>query len=138
MDNLTITKDWEHSFGMELIVVARAEFISVQQSCYVDETVLREASERIAGFSANPQESCYIEFGEKEGKSILAFSMKLLPVDKHGYLNIEMDMEIDDNYERLHRACFFLTCTLTQITEFGKALGRLAHYDVGTSIDLVV
>ena len=138
MDHLTFTKAWEDIFCMELIVIARAEFISVQQSCYVDETFLREAAERIARFSADPQESCYIEFGEKHENSSEAFSMKLLPVDKRGYLNIEMDMEIDDNNERLHRACFFLRCTLTQITEFGKALGQLAHYDVGTSIDLVV
>ena len=77
-----------------------------------------------------------MEFGKKTGRFTPAFSINFLPAENTGHVKVEMDMEIDDNPNRMHRCCFYVETELGQAERFGNGLKHLADGEIGTEIRL--
>ena len=128
MDNIIFERLWKDSNIIELKVMASSEYINVFQSCYVEDVLLENAADKINNYIENPDEVCYLEFGNKTGYYTPAFSLSILPSDNHGHVKIEVDMEIADNDRRAHRCCFYVSCELGQIERFGQSLVSLISF----------
>ena len=59
------------------------------------------------------------------------------PIDNHGHVKIEVDMEIADNDRRAHRCCFYVSCELGQIERFGQSLVSLISEDEEVKVSLI-
>ncbi|MBC1965413.1 hypothetical protein HCJ68_13640 [Listeria welshimeri] len=127
MSNLTISKNWEDNDLLEINVSAEAEFVKVNQLCYVQDIDLKEIGEKIVAYSFEPKEECYVEFGKKEGDFTPAFSLDFLKADNSGRVEIELDMEIDDNPDRKHRCKFYIYSELGLIEQFGRNIILLSE-----------
>lgn len=125
MDNIIFEKIWQDDNLIELKISANSEFVSVYQSCYIQDKKLEEIAEKICDFVGNYNESCYLEFGKKEGNYTPAFSMCMLPADMSGHVKIEVDIEIADNDTRSHRCCFYVKSELGLIEQLGINLKQL-------------
>ncbi len=136
MDNIIFEKIWQDNELIELKICAKSEFVSAHQSCYVQDKVLKEIAERLCNFVNKHDESCYVEFGKKEGNYTPAFSMCILPADMSGHVKIEVDVEIADNNMRAHRCCFYVNSELGLIEQLGISLKDLIIEQVGYEICL--
>lgn len=137
MDNIIFEGLWKDSNIIELKVMASSEYINVFQSCYVEDVLLENAADKINNYIENPDEVCYLEFGNKTGYYTPAFSLSILPSDNHGHVKIEVDMEIADNDRRAHRCCFYVSCELGQIERFGQSLVSLISEDEEVKVSLI-
>lgn len=136
MDNIIFKKIWQDENLIELKISAGCEFVSAYQTCYIEDKKLAEIAEKISNFAENFNESCYLEFGQKEGNYTPAFSMCMLPADVSGHVRIEVDIEIADNDTRSHRCCFYVKSELGLIEHLGIALKGLLSGQVGSEISL--
>ena len=136
MDNIIFEKIWEDSNIIELKVIASSKFINVFQNCYVEDTILKSAADKIYNYTKNNKEVCYLEFGNKIGNYTPAFSLNILPCDDYGHVKIEVDIEIADNDIRAHRCCFYVNCELGQLERFGKSLILLISDNQGIRVSL--
>lgn len=127
MDNIIISKLWQDDDLIELYVIAKSRYVTINQSCYVSIEDIIKNSELIEKYVKNSDNEMYIEFGNKKGNYTPAFSLKLFPMDSHGHLIIEADLEIDDNNTRCHRCIFFVEAELGSIEHFAKELSKIEH-----------
>lgn len=67
MDNITFEKIWQEENLIELKISANSEFVSAYQSCYIQDKELEKIADKIHYFVENYSETCYLEFGKKEG-----------------------------------------------------------------------
>ncbi|MBD5516829.1 MAG: hypothetical protein HDR06_19910 [Lachnospiraceae bacterium] len=125
MDNIIFKKIWQDDNLIELEISANCEFASAYQNCYVEDKALLKISKRIQKYIDNCNESCYLEFGKKEGNYTPAFSMCILPVDTSGHMQVEVDIKIADNDTRSHRCCFYVKSELGLIERLGISLKNL-------------
>lgn len=136
MDYLSFEKIWQDNELLELKISAGSEFVSAYQNCYIQDKALENIAEKIAGYSRNYTESCYLEFGKKEGAYTHAFSMCILPAEVSGHIKIEVDIEIDDNDIRAHRCCFYVNSELGLVEKLGSSLKRLISGEIGELVSL--
>lgn len=125
MDNIIFKKIWQDDNLIELKISANSDFVSAFQSCYIQDKKLEEIAEKIYNFAGNYNESCYVEFGKKDGNYTPAFSMFILPADMSGHVKIEVDIEIADNDTRSHRCCFYVNSELGLVEQLGMNLRQL-------------
>lgn len=125
MDNIIINKCWQEDELIELHVVAKSKYVTVNQNCYISVENIIINSELLDKYVHSYNEEIYIEFGKKEGNYTPAFSLKLFPMNSNGHLTIEVDLEIDDNNSRCHRCIFFIDAELGAIERFAKKLSRI-------------
>ncbi len=135
-DNLIFEKIYQDDTLIELKISAVSEYVSAYQNCYIQDIELEKISEKICKYISSYGESCYLEFGHKDGNYTPAFSMELLPADSSGHVKIEVDVEIDDNDTRSHRCCFYVNTELGQVEQLGKALKELVTGPIGCSASL--
>ena len=136
MDNIIFEKVWQDESLIELKISASSEFVSAYQSCYIQDKKLEETAEKIYNFVGKYEESCYLEFGKKEGNYTPAFSMCMKPADMSGHVKIEVDIEIADNDTRSHRCCFYVKSELGLIEQLGKNLKKLIIEQDGIKVSL--
>lgn len=136
MDNIIFEKVWQDGNLIELKILANAEFVSAYQCCYIQDTMLQRISERIHDYTKNYGESCYLEFGQKEGNYTPAFSMYILPAENSGHIKIEVDIEIQDNDIRSHRCNFYVKSELGLIERLGCKLKDLIIAPEGDEVYL--
>lgn len=129
--NIIFEKIWQDQNLVELKITAVSEFVKAYQSCYVDDSLIRNITEKISEYTRKPGEACYIEFGSKIGNFRPAFSMYFLPADKLGHVKIEVDVEIEDNDIRAHRCCFYVNGELGSIERLGKELSKVVNGALG-------
>lgn len=127
MDNIIISKLWQDDDLIELYVIAKSKYVTINQSCYISIEDIIKNSELIKKYVENSDNEMYIEFGNKKGNYTPAFSLKLFPMDSHGHLKIEADLEINDNNTRCHRCIFFIEAELGSIEHFAKELSKIEH-----------
>ena len=126
MNNLIMEKVWEDGKLIELKIEGVSEYATAYQNCYVQDARIKEAGNMINEFITSSKESCYIEFGSKEGNYTPAFSMKLIRPEISGKLKIEVDIEIADNDSRCHRCVFYIDSELGAMERFAKGLYSLS------------
>jgi hypothetical protein len=136
MDNIIFEKVWQDESLIELKISASSEFVSAYQSCYIQDKKLEETAVKINNFVGKYDESCYLEFGKKEGNYTPAFSMCMMPADMSGHVKIEVDIEIADNDTRSHRCCFYVKSELGLIEQLGKSLKKLIIEQDGIKVSL--
>lgn len=136
MDNIIFKKIWQDENLIELKISANSELISAHQNCYIQDKELKKIADKIHFFAENYRETCYLEFGKKEGNYTPAFSMRILPADLSGHVKIEVDMEIVDNETRSHRCCFYVKSELGLIEKLGISLKNLITERDGSDASL--
>ena len=97
MDNIIFERLWKDSNIIELKVMASSEYINVFQSCYVEDVLLENAADKINNYIENPDEVCYLEFGNKTGYYTPAFSLSILPSDNpvsYTHLTLPTKLEV--------------------------------------------
>ena len=75
---------------------------------------------KLENFIYNPNKNCYLEFGIKTENYMPAFSRKISKINNFKNLEIEVDIEINNNYKRKHRnrSCFFVKSNFYNIKNF--------------------
>jgi hypothetical protein len=136
MDNIVITKEWEDNGLLELHVIANNDFISVCQSCYIQDIDLKSNSDQIVKYLNDYSSKIDIVFGKLTGNYTPAFAISILPADCNGHVTVELDMEIADNDQRKHRCSFYVKTELGMIEAFGKDLKRLLTANFEESVSL--
>lgn len=136
MDNISMKKNWQDGGLLELRIEASSQYVSAYQNCYIEEIRLNEIALEVQDYAHDHKASCYLEFGNKDGNFTPAFSMKILPAELTGHVQIEADIEIADNDARSHRCCFFVNTELGMIEKFGKALPGLISGQIDTEVSL--
>ena len=131
MDCISFEKIWQDDNLIELKIFASSEFVSAYQNCYIQNVDLTTIAEKICEYTHNYKETCYLEFGKKEGNFTPAFSMCILPADISGHIKIEVDIEIDDNDTRMHRCCFYVNSELGLVESFGQSIKKLVVAELG-------
>jgi len=130
MNNLMFEKIWKDDSLIELKITGMSEYVQVYQNCYIEDVELREIGKTISEYTHNYNNECYLEFGKKKGNFTPAFSIKILPAEASGHMNIEVDFEIADNDARTHRACFYIRGELGLLDNLGGALQNMVESDV--------
>lgn len=125
MENIEMSVIWMEENAIELEIKAYTPIVTVSQTCYIDSDKLNENANEIISFSQAPHGICVIEFGVLAGNYSPAFSMKIERAGIDEKIRIEMNMEIDDNNERIHRAQFYIYCKLGEIEKFGRKMATL-------------
>ncbi len=136
MDNIIFKKVWQDGNLIELKISINSEFVSAYQNCYIEDTMLKEISNKISNYVNNYNMPCYLEFGKKEDNYTPAFSMYMLPADASGHIKIEVDIEILDNDTRSHRCCFFVKSELGLIENLGISLNDIILGSEGVEASL--
>lgn len=136
MDNIILKKIYTDSELIEIEVIANNDFVNARQTCYVNEEVLKDIIKNIKNYLNLNNSSCYIEVGNKKGKSAPAFSMEFMKPNVYGHITIEMDMEICDNEERNHRCKFYVKSEIGLVERFTEEIIRLLRYEIGENISL--
>lgn len=136
MENLIFEKIWQDNDIIEIKILAESKYAKAYQTCYIQEPNLLEIAHDIREYIKSPNQECYIQIGEKEGNFTPAFSMKIVKVDYSGHMKIEVDIEIDDSEERLHRCIFYISSDLGSLEYFGKSLQSLYNAQLGDRISL--
>jgi len=137
LDNIIIEKVWEDINGLEIKIKGISEFIEVYQYCYLMPKQIEKLSNEIKKFIMEPSVSILMKFGSLTGITTPAFMLEILPVNTRGHLKIELNLEIDDNDIRSHRASFYVNTELGLLETFGKRLNKIINGPVGTSIMLI-
>lgn len=134
MDNINIKKIWsDNELNSEIIIIAKSEYVNIMQQSYISQSESIDIGKQIILYSqSNGKEDLYVEFGIKSGNYTPAFSMKFLKLDNLGHINIEIDMEIDDNEERLHRCIFYVKSDLGSIEKMGNFILNISKSKIGT------
>lgn len=134
MDNINIKKIWsDNELNSEIIIIAKSEYVNIMQQSYISQSESIDIGKQIILYSQlNGKEDLYVEFGIKSGNYTPAFSMKFLKLDNLGHINIEIDMEIDDNEERLHRCIFYVKSDLGSIEKMGNFILNISKSKIGT------
>ena len=134
MDNINIKKIWsDNELNSEIIIIAKSEYVNIMQQSYISQSESIDIGKQIILYSqSNGKEDLYVEFGIKSGNYTPAFSMKFLKLDNLGHINIEIDMEIDDNEERLHRCMFYVKSDLGSIEKMGNFILNISKSKIGT------
>lgn len=136
MDDIIFKKILHDDKLIEIDIIAKSEYASAKQSCYIDSENLCDYSTALQNYTLNSEHECYVQFGEKEGACTPAFSMKIIRADKCGHVKVEVDVEIEDNETRSHRCCFYVNSDIGSIGRFGIRIGKLAEAPIGTTVAL--
>ncbi|MCR5823428.1 MAG: hypothetical protein K6G60_03255 [Lachnospiraceae bacterium] len=136
MDKIIFEKIWQEGDLLEFKISAESEFVSAYQTCYVQQPLFKNNANKMINYIDNCTEPCYVEYGCKKGNYTPAFSMNIMEADNHGHVKIEVDIELADNDERLHRCCFYVRTELGQLERFSKELKQLSDGEIGSSAQL--
>ena len=139
MDNIIIEKIWNDSdisntglFEVKLTCIT--EYITINENVYMNDSLVKEFANIIEEYTVNNKET-YFEIPIKEGHTP-GFEMTILPFDKHGHIQIEMKMEIDDNDKKLHFGIFYIKTEIGLLEKFRLKLNKLLNLEIGEKISL--
>ena len=113
-DNIVMEKIWQESDLLELRIICGSEYITANQTCYIQSSALETIRGQIAEYVENPHQSRSVEFGDKHGNHTPAFSMDILEISASGHVKSELGM----------------------LERFGKRLKKLIHGDIGSQVIL--
>lgn len=136
IDNIIFEKVWEDETFIEMKITAISKFSTSYQTCYVNESEIKQMINKIKHYLIDSTKSVSINFGEKAGNYTPAFSMKLMSADKRGHLKMEVDIEIEDIDDRSHRCKYFVESELGAIERFGQKASNFYQSQIGTSISM--
>ncbi len=135
-DDIYVKKIYQDQDLIEIEVKFISKYAIVWQTCYLDSKNIEKYTTMLEEFVIQKQERCYLEFGSKKGRYTPAFSLCLEDYS-FNKVRIEVDMEIDDNQDRKHRASFYMYGTINDITKFTSNFKRIKVESVGYNFNLL-
>ncbi|MBS0949479.1 hypothetical protein JK159_03675 [Weissella minor] len=138
MDNLRIEKTWSDNDFFEINIKGSNEFITCEQNIYVAFESISTICTKLFEYVNQPNKALYFESGDKTGAYTPAISVNILPAELTGTILIELDMEIEDNDERRHRAVFYVKTDKFNLKSFSEKLEKyiLKDTEIGFSSEL--
>ncbi|CCV63648.1 conserved hypothetical protein [Alteracholeplasma palmae J233] len=134
MDNLVFDLVWEDETLLEVCVTAITDRIKISQNIYMNQEIIKQLSESINHFINDISKKEYFESGPKVGNYTPAFSIEIKNIGKNSLVCMEVDMEIADNPERIHRCKFYLYTELGLLERFSK---RILSLQLNRSVGLL-
>lgn len=136
MENIKITKLYSDLNCIELRIYIQSEFVTAFQTCYVEDIVLKDASNRILNFINGKLPTCQLVFGHLGGNYTPSLEM-VLTQDKKGHVLFDVTIELNDDAKPKHQCCFYLNSEIGLLEKFAKALNYLVDAPENTEISLI-
>ena len=140
MDNIIIKKIWNDSDTIEfnnffeIKLTCINEFLRISENVYITDKIAKDLSKTIKK-SINNNQEVYFEVSINEVEP--EFSIKIFPADVHGYVLIEMNVEIADNDEKMHYAIFYIKTEIGLLDSFADKIGKLVSLAIDEEISLI-
>ena len=131
MNNLTFEKVWQENDLIELKITAVSKYVQAFQYCYIQRCDLLDIAKKIKCFISDYTNPLYLEFGKKEGNYTPSFAMCLFSEKTTGHIKVEVDVEIDDNFERKHRCKFYVYSELGLIEQLVEKIILVSSKEIG-------
>lgn len=119
-----------------LKVFIQSKFVTAFQTCYVEDVIFKDASDRILNFINKRSPTCQITFGELGGNYTPSLDM-VMTQDKRGHVVIDITMELNDGAKPKHPCCFYLNTELGLLEKFASAMNYLVNAPEDTEISLL-
>lgn len=127
LDNIVLRTEWfdKTEKFCEIRLDCKTKYLTIYQICYIFEEEMIKVYIAMDEYIKNPHQTKKIIFGdEREGGSGY-FSFLLTPINLKEELKIEVDMEINDNENGLHRCKFYVNTQLENFKYFRNNLPRI-------------
>ena len=127
LDNIVLRTEWfdKTEKFCEIRLDCKTKYLTIYQICYIFEEEMSKVYIAMDEYIKNPHQAKKIIFGdEREGGSGY-FSFLLTPINLKEELKIEVDMEIADNENGLHRCKFYVNTQLENFKYFRNNLPRI-------------
>lgn len=127
LDNIVLRTEWfdKTEKFCEIRLDCKTKYLTIYQIYYIFEEEMSKVYIAMDEYIKNPHQTKKIIFGdEREGGSGY-FSFLLTPINLKEELKIEVDMEINDNENGLHRCKFYVNTQLENFKYFRNNLPRI-------------
>lgn len=130
MDYLRITKKYFDQSEISIEIVVESKFIRAKLDTFVSCDQIISFSDKLQRYSKEYKSECSIE--------LFHFKMKLFPIDKRGFVKIEIEMDILDNSDvnSNHSCSLFIHSNLQSIDDFGRRIRGILDREIGYEIVL--
>lgn len=138
LDNIVLRTEWfdKTEKFCEIRLDCKTKYLTIYQICYIFEEEMSKVYIAMDEYIKNPHQTKKIIFGdEREGGSGY-FSFLLTPINLKEELKIEVDMEINDNENGLHRCKFYVNTQLENFKYFRNNLPRIFSKNSNREIKL--
>jgi hypothetical protein len=138
MDNIVLQTEWfdEIEKFCEVRLSCETKFLTIYQLCYLFEDDMSNIYSAINEYINNPHTPKKILFGDDREGGSGYFIFLLTPINFKEELKIEVDMEVADNDEGIHRCQFYINTQLENFKYFRNNLPRLFSKDLRGEIKL--
>ena len=127
LDNIILRTEWfdETEKFCEIRLDCETKYLTIYQVCYIFEEKMSKVNIVMDEYIKNPHQMKEIIFGDDSEGGSGYFSFLLTPINLKEELKIEVDMEIADNENSLHRCKFFINTQLENLKYFRNNLPRI-------------
>lgn len=140
MDNLTfqiIFSELPEYDCIQVEITAKSAYVTACRSSYLCSSDLAQVSHSIKDYLADPARPVSIQLGNIIGQQAPAFSMDLLPVDRHGHILLDIDLDVEDDPSHAHRCRFYVETELGLLSSFASRLCGLETASEGAAVSLL-
>ena len=143
MNNIKLERCWADPVVdlYELcITCSNDQIIASAMECWVSNEIIDDLSSKIQKYSQKEISEFECKIGDFELNGLSEVTFKVLPVDKRGYLYIQINMKI---YDSSNLNCQSGNCTINIKTEiglfeaFGKQISKLKERENNIIVSLV-
>lgn len=127
LDNIILRTEWfdETEKFCEIRLDCKTKYLTIYQICYIFEEEMSKVYIAMDEYIKNPHQTKNIIFGDDREGGSGHFSFLLTPINLKEELKIEVDMEIVDNENGLHRCKFYVNTQLENFKNFRNNLPRI-------------
>ena len=138
MDNIVLQRKWfdETEKFVEVRLSCETKFLTIYQECYLFEDDMTKVFIDMDGYIENPNLARKIIFGDDRVGGSGYFVFTFAPINVREELKIELDMEVADNEEGLHRCQFYVDTQLENLKHFRNNLPRIFSKDYKRAVTL--
>ena len=138
MDNIALQSKWsdETEKFVEVRLSCETKFLTIYQECYLFEDDMAKVFIAMDDYIENPNSAIKIIFGDDRAGGSGYFIFSLTPINVREELKIELDMEVADNEEGLHRCQFYVDTQLENLKHFRNNLPRIFSKDYKRAVKL--
>lgn len=125
MDDLIFKLIWEDENIFELNIEAKTNYVLVNENVYFNKDKIKQLSNIILKYIDNPKCEIYYESGPKKGIYTPSFSISFKGLNEKSKSILEIEMEINDNDNRMHWCKFNLLTELSLLQSFANNILKL-------------
>lgn len=138
LDNIVLRSEWfdESEKFCEVRLTCETKFLTIYHVCYLFEDEMTKILLTMDDYIENPNLVRKIIFGDDRGGGSGYFVFTFAPINVREELNIEVNMEVADNDEGLHRCQFYVKTQLENLKHFRNHLPRIFSKDYKRAVTL--